>query len=206
MTRLRTTLSEIDDIFLTAFKRSLALNRLPGGDWKLNLTISPKDEEDFEASIVVTKMSSQVSNLSFFQDQDKIRYWSLAIDFLILENDGFPGRHVNMAGTLERFPTPDIYRSGFSSRILEVEKVASHLPHQVIAAIRSISHLSEIGDILSHIRKRVDLLDSLLESTFNRRFEGQDLVSLAAEIDRSWYVQHPFSRVSLGSVYDVSNQ
>jgi hypothetical protein len=85
------------------------------------------------------------------------------------------------------FPVPNIYASGFSSRVLEIEKIASHLPCQVIAAVRSISHLSELGNILRHVRTRIDMLDSLFERTFSARVMGQHLVSLAAEIEHSWY-------------------
>jgi hypothetical protein len=55
----------------------------------MNLTISPRDKEDFECHIAADKMPSEVANLSFLQNENKIRFWRLAIDFLILENDGF---------------------------------------------------------------------------------------------------------------------
>jgi hypothetical protein len=195
MTRLRSTFSEIDELFLTTFQRSLAVkNMKQAGDWKMKLTISPRDKEDFECSVAVDKMPSEVSNLSFLQDENKIRFWRLAIDFLILENDGFPGRIVLENGKWVAFPTPDVYASGFSSHLLEIDKIASHLPHQVIAVVGSTSHLSEPGNILRRIRKRIDMLDSLFERTFCARVMGQHLVSLAAEIKHSWYVPYTLSR------------
>ena len=204
MTMLCSTCLEIDDLFLMAFERSLALETATAGDWKLNLTISPKDEVDFRRSIRVYKIHSEISNLSFLRDEDEIRFWRLAIDFLVFEKYGFPGRQILLNGKPEAFPTPDVYASGLSRRVLEVEKVALRLPYLVIAAIRSISHLSELGNIVGHIRKRIDLLDSLLESTFSARTFGQPLVSLATEIGQSWYsLQHLFSRVFLRDSYGI---
>jgi hypothetical protein len=187
MTRLRSTFSEIDELFLTAFQRSLVLKDMNSqGDWKLNLIISPRDKEDFECHIWVDKSSSEVSNLSFLQDENKTRFWRLAIDFLIFEHEGFPGRQVLRDGKWMAFPHPNIYASGFSNRVLEIEKLTSHLPRQVIAAVSSISHLSEPWNVIRHLRLRIDLLDSLFERSFCAREIGQHLVSIAAQIEHSW--------------------
>ncbi|KUJ15385.1 uncharacterized protein LY89DRAFT_735501 [Mollisia scopiformis] len=192
MTSLRLTFTEIDELFLRGFRRSLTLLDLISedyrGDWKRNLIISPTDAEDFERHIQFGRLSSEVSNIDYFQDQAEIRFWCLATEFLVLENEGFPGGQVFDPNTngWRACPVPDVHASGFSSRILEIEKVASHVPQQVIAAMSSISHLSAPWNVIRHLRKRTDLLDSLFERTHRPVSADQHLISLAAQIDQSW--------------------
>jgi len=190
-TRLFSTFSEIDELFRTAFLRSLALENEKMGqsydNWKINLHISPKDYEDFVCHIDAEKISSGVIILRSLTNKEKTRFWRLAIDFLILENDGFSGRSWFKNNNLEAYPRPKTYVSGFSKRILDIDKIASHLPRQIIEAMGSISHLPSRGDVLRHLRTRIYLLDSLFESTYSARIIGDRLVSLAAQIEQSWY-------------------
>lgn len=105
----------------------------------------------------------------------------MVTDFLILENDGFPGLIFKDSGQLVAFPRPDIYASGFSSRVLKIENFASRLLRQAVEATRSISHLSEPDNILRHVSTRIHLLDLMFERTFSATVTGQRLVSLAAQ-------------------------
>jgi len=116
---LALTFSEIDEVFLRAFQRSLDLLSIqvaPNSEnWKINLRISVDDKESYEHHIrIATGISDNTDSL--------VRFWRLAIDFLIYENSGFPGRKITGFSNAP-FPHPEIYSSGFSNRMLEIEKL-----------------------------------------------------------------------------------
>ena len=81
----------------------------------------------------------------------------------------------------------NVYASRFNSRVLKIEKFMSHLPRQVIETVRNIFHLSDLCNTLRHVCTRIGLVKSLFKRTFNARIIRQCLVSLATQIEHSWY-------------------
>jgi hypothetical protein len=158
--------------------------------WKVNLIIQPYEHEqfrNFRSEGQNFREDPLVESLAYFQKATTLPYWQKAIDFLAFENDGFTGRTQYGANGLEPYPTAKVMSSGWTSRILEFESLASYLPDLVVEAVTGSPPLP--GDVLVGIRKRTVLLDSLLRRTYHKTSsEEPQWIPLGAQIENSWYV------------------
>jgi hypothetical protein len=176
-------------LFLAAFKRSLDVKKLkPMGtgwdEWRIELRIEETDYQTFVQQI--EHDDPQASNLIYLHNETKLPLWQKAVDFLIFENQGFPGRMIlKEGGGYKPFPAPFwVHETGLADRVREVERVASHLPHEIIEVARETSYLSH--NVLHAMRKRVYLLDRLIETSHNGTFAEIERVSLSEQIEQSW--------------------
>jgi hypothetical protein len=178
---LSTTFRELDSLFLAASRRCVALKALPclahHDDWKAGLGIEPEDVESFLVDMCLVQEPSD-----YIRKFDTLPSWRLAIEFMVYEYEGFPGRKLTDLKT--PFPTPSKLPTGWSGHIFDVERVAAHLPSQVVEAAKHTTLMN--GALLGGVHQRVSMLDRLLDKTYRPSVPLGPRDSFAAQIDRTW--------------------
>ena len=183
--KLRVTFEEIDESFLKAFERCLALTPISTTPdsirrFKESLPVQIEHYELFKYRI--QEEDKDRSNIEYIQDDKKLAYWRKAIEYLVVENEGFPG-------WASPNPPPQKYLpSGWKARMSDIQTSACHLPEHILEVARFFPGRETEG-VVDSLRRRVMLLDSLLEKT---RFDKSDnlWISLGLQIDHSWYIGH----------------
>ena len=153
-----------------------------GDDWKVGLGVNKTDLEDFDGLI-----NDQKSDLQYLQDLRKLNSWTLSMNYLELEQAGFPGRKVfdyEVVGNYKQFPKPKLCRASWATYIDQIENLAARLPRYVLEAAKN----GNLGDrnLFEGVHARMVKLDAFLERTY----EGTEVHGLrpsySAQIDRFW--------------------
>jgi hypothetical protein len=112
-----------------------------------------------------------------------LRFWTLAMNFLELEHNGFPGRTLYEGGTNVKYPIPSISSTGWNCHIDHVQTGAAVLPWRVLEAARD-GTFQDI-DLFTAVHIRVVKLDGFLQRTYTTPM-GMPRLSFAAQIDKGW--------------------
>ncbi len=174
------TFRELDSSFQATLQRACNLKNSPsqGGlydDWKSGIGVEERDLSEFDRI-----MKEDKTNLEYIQDVQILRFWTLAMNFMEFEMDGYPGRRTPHG----EFPAPNLAPSGWVKRIDQVQSLAMHLLLQVLNAAKDGS-LQDI-DLFTGVHKRIVKLDSFLDRTNVDSYVGTPRLSVASEIDRLW--------------------
>lgn len=125
-------------------------------------------------------------------DPRVLESWNTAVEFLILENDGFPGRRIrrDLGGhhmsIEEPYPKPEA-KHGWTEFIWPIYELAALLPYEIVRIAKAQTPYGLDGVQLEMLWKRVQILDRLFDGTF---IQGRGALReiLGEQTDRMWYV------------------
>lgn len=149
--------------------------------WRAQIHVNQSRVDEFAAKI-------QSDPADYQRDlKDIVVFWEKALEYLVLEDEGFPPRRItqNDGNGYMPYPRLRLLYFGYSTYFQEVDSIAEFIPHQISSAVRvgaySTTDLPE-----EDLRRRVNLLDRFLDIAFDAERAGHQRESLAAQIDRMW--------------------
>lgn len=130
-------------------------------------------------------IGKEKNNLQYIRDLQMLPLWQLAMKYMRVEHEGFPGRMALKDGGGDRqFPKPTVLVSGWSTHVDDVASIAVDLPRQVLHAARYENIQDE--SLFTGVHRRIRMLDRFLDGTYDISARRGPRDSFGAQIDRSW--------------------
>jgi len=166
---------------------------------RFNFPIRSEWQESSKRYSSISWGSENVEIFTRWQSWEQVQAWKKAVDYLIFEHEGFPGKRVRK-GPEGYCPLVDEVHSrpqtenGWSTYISPIYGIGSCVPHAIHRLVLKIQENGEDEDeqFGLHRAQWVDLyakireLDRLFDATYERPEGGKDLESLGARIDKDW--------------------
>ncbi|KFY69694.1 hypothetical protein V496_00016 [Pseudogymnoascus sp. VKM F-4515 (FW-2607)] len=208
--RLAATFRELDSIFRNAIHRGFGIKNKStnpvneSGSWKADIQL--REETLTQIDDLISRNEGK-DDFHYIQDTEILLFWTLAMNLLELEHNGFPGRTIFEGGTNVKYPKPSISSTGWNSHTDHVQTGAAVLPWRVLEAARD-GTFQDI-DLFTAVHIRVVKLDGFLQRTCSAPIVIQRL-SFAAQIDKAWptaiYQPEPFGGVNRNIVVAYPRQ